>query len=65
MPAVIAREPPPLKHTATLPGVSVLMNEPTVSGGVRDEISVVGTHRILLADRVFVALLFFAFQKNY
>jgi len=34
MPEVIAREPPPLKHTATLPGVSLVMNEPTASGGV-------------------------------
>jgi hypothetical protein len=35
IPATIAREPPPLKHTATLPGVSVEINELTDNGGVK------------------------------
>src|SRR5262245_12484641 len=33
MPALKAREPPPLRHTATLPGVCAAMNWLTVRGG--------------------------------
>jgi hypothetical protein len=33
--ATIEREPPPLKHTATFPGVSVEINELTDNGGAK------------------------------
>jgi hypothetical protein len=33
MPALKAREPPPLRHTATFPGVGAVMNWLTVRGG--------------------------------
>jgi hypothetical protein len=46
MPALKAREPPPLRHTATFPGVGAVTNWLTVRGGEAPAVGYTAAERI-------------------